>query len=146
MKNQTTILPLPVWQDPQGDIVLRMSETNCNVYFGCWESPGVGANYLANILFNGCTSSRYIKHEFIPYTVNNLTNEHSYILEINNSDWLNQEIAYRGNIYGDKLTINQRHFLIKSNDMYIELLATDYALQTINEENAGDLVYLIHNA
>jgi hypothetical protein len=36
MGNEKAVqIPLEVWQDPQGDIILNISERECNAYFGC---------------------------------------------------------------------------------------------------------------
>lgn len=87
-------IPLEVWQNPQGDVILNVSESECAVYFGCWNEDGSPAEYLAKITFKGFWSTNFTHAEYIEYEYESL--HHSYILEVTDSEW-HREIENRMN-------------------------------------------------
>ncbi len=32
-------IELPIWQDPQGNLMLEKCREHCYLYFDCWEEP-----------------------------------------------------------------------------------------------------------
>jgi hypothetical protein len=63
-------LPLEVWQDPQGDVILNVSERECNVFFGCWNEDSSPADFIAKITFEGCRATKFTHSEYLDYEVN----------------------------------------------------------------------------
>ena len=144
-------LLLEVWQDPQGDVVLQISEHECCVYFGCWDENGEPADFLAKLTFD-CKEAKYIKSDFVPYKRNNL-NSHSYILVVESSSWLNDHIERiikrSPQVKNPEKTWNDKplkHYIIQGHDVYVELIASGYILEKIPSQEAGHFKYLIDNA
>lgn len=99
MKKEGAIkVPVSVWQDPQGDIVLNIWERECVVFFGCWDEKGEPADYLAKVTFKNCWSSKYNHSQFLPYKIEE-DKAHSYILKVKNSSWLTELIAQKKLLY-----------------------------------------------
>ncbi len=53
MQSYLTEIELPIWQDPQGDVIMEKSRDYCHIYFGCWvnEKPGEPADYIGKLEF-----------------------------------------------------------------------------------------------
>jgi len=144
-------IPLEVWQDPQGDVVLQISEHECFVYFGCWDENGEPADFLAKLTFD-CKEAKYIKSDFVPYKRNNLHN-HSCIFIVENSLWLNNYIERK--IKRNPLVKNPektwddkslKHYIIQGHDIYVELISSGYILEKIPSQESGYFKYFIDNA
>jgi hypothetical protein len=85
------IIPLQFWQDPQGDVILIYGEQECSVYFTCWASAGVDAEFIGNLSFESASAVRSFGWEFIPYQ----TKPHgqkSWILELPDSELAREHV------------------------------------------------------
>ena len=90
MFEKATEIPLKVWQDPQGDVVLlHYSRTECFIYFGCWINDAEPADYLCKLTFHSASAVRCLRFEYTPY-LNREFKYRSSILIIENSQWLEQ--------------------------------------------------------
>jgi hypothetical protein len=145
-KEKAEQIPLEVWQDPQGDVILNISERECNAYFGCWNEDSTPADYIAKISFIGCKSSIFSRSEFLDYDYEHLY--HSYILRVLNSKWLEAQINKDNKLYphNRKLINDYNHYVIKGHDVFIEVIARDFILEKINKENAGEYARLSDEA
>lgn len=151
-KDKALKIPIDVWQDPQGDIVLNTSERECTVFFGCWDEQGDPANYLSKISFKNCLASKYTHSQFLPYKIYE-DKAHSYILKIENSTWLRELIDEKRKLYPAEIHIGLSwdkkkyvHFVVQGHDAYIDIIATEFNIEIIPRERAGELVRLIDEA
>jgi hypothetical protein len=91
-------IPLNLWQDPQGDVVLHYSREECLVYFGCWVEAGVPADYLGKLIFHNAWAVRGLCLEGSPYK----TKEPLYrssLLVVQDSKWLHEVSEQRLQYY-----------------------------------------------
>src|SRR2546430_1356272 len=97
VKELAVPIPLKVWQDPQGDVVLHNSREECKIYFGCWIDEADPADYICKLTFVHCWAVRGFLLENFPYEYK----EHlpSCIYEIENSDWLKKSTEQRSKLY-----------------------------------------------
>lgn len=151
-KDKAFQIPIDVWQDPQGDIVLNTSGRECVVFFGCWDKQGDPTNYLSKISFKNCWASRFTHSQYLPYKIYG-DKAHSYILKIENSTWLRCLINEKREVYPDGVQIGLSwdkkeyiHFVVHGHDAYIDIIATDFIMEIIPRECAGELVRLIDEA
>ena len=148
MSKQIAIpIPLSVWQDPQGDVVLLHSRDRCTVSFACWETNGAPANYLCRLTFNHAWAVRAVCSEIDPYEYR----EHlrSCIYEIQESEWLKRLSEERVALYPRWLEWDHKsyhHFLISGHDNYCEIIAEGFEEEIISRESAGELLDLIGEA
>jgi hypothetical protein len=152
ISDKALIIPLDLWQDPIGDVVLHASERSTSVYFGCWDEEGEPADYLAKLTFEHCKASRFFHGEFLPYTkVGELTK--SFILQVENSTWLKELLDREMSLYPNKKNVAYTwdnkpyvHYVIQGHDVYVEAIASNYLVEKVDRENAGELARLIDEA
>jgi hypothetical protein len=147
LSEQVVTIPLKVWQDPQGDVVLHVSCKDCTVYFGCWMASGEPAEHLCKLTFEHAWATRSFSSEFTPYKTNSA--ERSCIYEIENSTWLNDLSAERLENYPrwrewDKDTYH--HYMVIGHDNYIEIIAASFTESMLSYNEAGELRRLIDEA
>lgn len=141
-------IPLKVWQDPQGDVVLHYSRSNCFVYFGCWISAGEPADYICKLTFYNTSAVKCFKFEYTPYE-NREFKYHSKISIIENSQWLKrvseQRLEYHpdGKMWKDK---DRQHYVVSGHDNYYDIIASGFEEQIISQNDAGELKRLIDEA
>lgn len=141
-------IPLKIWQDPQGDVILHHTRDECFVYFGCWAKAGEPANYLGKLIFQNAWAVRGLRLEFIPYEIKE-HKYHSCIYAINDSQWLTQMTAQRLRNYPDWKSWDTReylHYVISGHDNYYDIIATEFHEQILAENEAGELARLIYEA
>jgi hypothetical protein len=141
-------IPLKVWQDPQGDVVLHYSREDCSVYFGCWASAGVPADYLCKLTFEDGWAVRGYCLESFPYEIKE-PHHRSCIYEVENSQWLEQVSQQRIKNYPEWKKWDQRayrHYVVSGHDNYYDIVATNFDERTVAPNEASDLVRLIHEA
>src|SRR4029453_9845062 len=80
-------IPLQFRQDPQGDVVLTHSRSECAVYFGCWIDQGEPAEYICQLQFDRAWMVRGCRSEYLPYQVEQGLAP-SGVYQIENSTWL----------------------------------------------------------
>lgn len=145
MEEIAIAIPLNVWKDPQGDVVLHYSCESCVVYFGCWVTNTQPADYLCKLNFHRAWAVRgYLGEE--DYHVQ----EHdyrSYIYRVKNSEWLQQEYNRRLTAspdwkQWDNNTYN--HYVVSGHDNYYDIIAVDFTETTISFDGAGDLLRVLN--
>jgi len=141
-------IPLEVWQDPQGDVILIYSENECSVYFACWAGAGEPADFIGHLSFDHGCGVRSFHREFSPYQVSNPGK--SEILRIPDSELVREHLAYRKRHYSHlppKLVV-PNHYVVRGHDIYHEILADGFVCNKIPNEDVTDprLVRLITNA
>ena len=139
-------IPLTIWQDPQGNVVLRYSREECFIYFGCWTEAGEPADYLGKLKFHHAWAVKGLRLEFLPYKIKE-HKCHSKIFAIEDSQWLKQMSEQRLRNYPDwKSRDNQeyRHYVVSGHDNYYDVIATGFDEQIIPESEAGEMVKLIY--
>jgi hypothetical protein len=147
MKQRAVPLPLKVWQDPQGDVVLYSSREGCNVSFGCWEAAGEPAEYICKLSFNHAWAVRGINSEYLPYEYE--ANHRSCIYKIEDSLWLKNETEQRSKSYPEWREWDSRlyhHYVVSGHDNYVEVIAASFEEQVMSRSEAGELARLIDEA
>jgi hypothetical protein len=140
-------VPLKVWQDPQGDVVLHSSRGECNIYFGCWESAGEPADYICKLIFNHAWAVRGGSSEYLPYE--HKEHHRTCIYEIVDSEWLRQKSERRSKSYPDWKKWDgkvYRHYLVGGHDNDYEIIAASFEEQVISRSEAGELARLCDEA
>ena len=141
-------IPLNVWQDPQGDVVLRHSREHCVIFFGCWSDVGTPAAYVGQVTFQHAWAVRGVRVEWHGYDIAS-TNSRSSILSIENSGWLSQLTEQRRKLYPNWNVRNADeylHYVVSGHDNYYEIIATGFEETTVSLADAGELAYLIDQA
>lgn len=146
MAEKAIEIPLEVWQDPQGDVILNVSERECIVYFGCWNEDSSPADYIGKITFNGCWSTNFTHAEYIEFEHEH--SHHSYILSVIDSQWLKTLVMKHKRLYpnSNKEQIGYKHYVVRGHDVYAEVIALDFSLEKLNREQAGEYARLIDEA
>jgi hypothetical protein len=130
-------IKLEFWQDPQSDVILIYSERECSVYFRCWSSAGVPADYIGQLAFRGVSAVRSFPREFLPYQITH-HNEKSYVLKVADSDLASDYVDYRKLHYPESPLRENTHFVVIGHDIYHEILATSFDAITIPKAETTD--------
>ena len=141
-------IPLKLWQDPQGNVVLRYSRETCLMYFGCWTDAGEPADYLGQLTFHNAWAIRGLRLESHSYKIKR-HEYHSNILVVENSEWLPQVTEQRLKNYPEWKTWDTRkyfHYVVSGHDNYYDIIATGFEENIVPENEAGELAKLIHEA
>jgi hypothetical protein len=141
-------IPLNVWQDPQGNVVLRYSREECVIYFGCWTDAGIPADYIGQVTFHNAWAVRGLCLEWHGYKIAE-THYHSSILSVENSKWLSQLSEQRLTLYPNWKQWDTReylHYVVSGHDNYYDVVATGFEESIVPESEAGELAALIHEA
>jgi hypothetical protein len=141
-------IPLKVWQDPQGNVVLRYSREECLLFFGCRTEAGDPADYLCQLKFHHAWAVRGLRLEYLPYRIKD-HKYHSRILLVENSQWLRQVSQQRVENYPEWRTWDTReylHYVVAGHDNYYDIIATGFDELIVPENEAGELATLIHEA
>lgn len=137
-QSNAIVIPLEIWQDPQGDIVLIYSERECSIYFGCWIRAGEPADFIAQLSFQGAAICRSFTREFLPYQIQP-GKHHSFVLRVPNSDLIEEHARYRREHYPkERPRPELRHYVVVGHDIYHEILARDFKVTTIPKKNLSD--------
>ena len=131
------IVPLEFWQDPQGDVILIYGEWECSVYFPCWASAGVAADYIGHLSFKGTSAVRSFPREFCPYQRTE-RGHRSYILRVEDSDLAREYIDYRKLHYPQSQIKEKNHYVVVGHDIYHEILAMSFTAGTILKSQITD--------
>lgn len=133
-----TVIPLPYWQDPQGDVVVHFSERSCSVYFGCWDESGAPADFIGQVAFEGACACRSFRREFLP--LRHGSTAKSYLLQIADSDLLREIQAHREQHYPHSQTIRGPlwHFVVVGHDIYHEVAATGFTTHSLRRDQLSD--------
>ena len=131
------VIPLQFWQDPQGDVILIYGEHECSVYFNCWASAGVDAEFIGKLSFEGASAVRSFSREFIPYQIEP-QGEKSWILQFPDSDLARDRVEYRKKHYPESPISEQTQFVVVGHDVYHEILANKFAASTIPKVEVTD--------
>lgn len=134
-----TVIPLEFWQDPQSDVILVYSERECSVFFNCWTDSGVPADFIGQISFEYAAATRSFMREFLPYGIP-AHRGHSYILEISDSPFVQEYIAYRQRHYADDRLKRPapKHYVVVGHDIYHEILADGFSAIRIMKREISD--------
>lgn len=138
-------MPLSVWQDPQGDVVLRYSLEECHIYFGCWEAAGILAKYLCELTFHQAWAVRGVRLGGAPYKIGP-PYLRSSILVVEASRWLEEVTALRLEYYPEWKSWDKReylHYAVSGHDIYYDIIATGFDERIVAEADAGEFVRLI---
>jgi hypothetical protein len=129
---EATAIPIKIWPDPQGDIVLIYSEQECSVFFGCWITSGEPADYICQLSFHRAAAVRSFPREFLPYRYPPDASR-PCILRIPDSDMLRELVTYRQRHYPQfPFDPSQHsHFVVPGHDIYHEILATGFSETTM---------------
>jgi hypothetical protein len=131
------IVPLQFWQDPQSNVILIYGEHECSVYFNCWTSAGVDADFIGKLSFEGASAVRSFAREFIPYQTER-HGQKSWILQVPDSDLARERVDYRKKHYPKSPISEAIHFVVVGHDIYHEILATAFTATTIPKAEVTD--------
>lgn len=147
MKQVAVPIPLKVWQDPQGDLVLHHSREGCTVSFACWDAAGEPADYLCQLKFKHAWAVRGLNSEYLPYDREEY--HRSCVYEVVNSDWLKHESELRSKNYPEWPEWNRKtyhHYVVSGHDNFYEVIAEGFEEKTVPSSDAGELGRLIDHA
>jgi hypothetical protein len=142
-------IPLEVWQDPQSDLILIFSLSECSVYFLCWESRGMLADYLGHLSFQGASLVRSFCRESSPYQA--VERHRSNVLRVRDSDLARDCVEYQKSHY-PHMPLETKSlkplFVVTGHDIYHEILADSFTVTKIPCNHVTDprLLNLIANA
>ncbi|MEO8379771.1 MAG: hypothetical protein ABI779_08925 [Acidobacteriota bacterium] len=131
MKGYALAVPLPVWQDPQGNLRVTISERGATVVFDCWTDAGDEADYSGALEFVGVWAARVVRSEFVPYQIEE-HEHHSYILRVVESSWIEELAAVRKATYTEWPRIDAsayQHYVVAGHDEYAEFVARRYTFE-----------------
>jgi len=133
------IIPLEVWQDPQGDVILVYSEWECSVYFSCWTTSGEPADFICQLSFQYAFAVRSFARKYLPYRIPQPSG-HSFILRVPDSDLVREHITYRLHHYSDSPPQHSdlKHYVVVGGDIYHEILANGFTAATILKKDVTD--------
>jgi hypothetical protein len=63
------VVPLEFCRDPQSDVILIYGERECSVYFRCWASAGIPAEYIGHLCSRALRRSVAFLASFIRITL-----------------------------------------------------------------------------
>jgi hypothetical protein len=127
MRQVVIPIPLKVWQDPQGDVVLYHSRGECIISFACWDAAGDPADYICQLRFDHAWAVRGLRSEFLPYEY--AAHHRSCIYEAVDSKWLEQERQLRSQNYPDWLSWDRKeyqHYIVSGHDNFVEVIASSF--------------------
>ncbi len=130
------IVALEFWQDPQSDVILIYGEWECSVYFRCWSSAGIPADYIGHLSFDGAQAVRSFPREFLPYQIRQ--SGRSYILQVEDSDLARNYVDYRKLHYPQYPLQKTTHYVVAGHDIYHEILATSFTAARIPKIQVTD--------
>lgn len=141
-------IPLEFWQAPQSDVILIYGESECSIYFSCWQDRATPADYLGHLSFDGASAVRSFPREFTPYQAINPLR--SSVLRVPDSDLAKNHIEYRKRAYPQwpiKNETNLSHYVVVGHDIYHEILAASFTANRIPKNQVTDprLLNLIAN-
>lgn len=147
MRDERVPVPLHVWQDPVGDVILEHSRSKCAVYFGCWINAGEPADYVCELQFDHAWAVRGHRSEILPYRPGRGHQPpHSGIYKVENSTWLQQASKQRAADYPNWRNWDAKdyfHFVVLGHDNYYEIIAAGFSEKKISYEDAGELKRLV---
>ena len=147
MKQLLVPIPLKVWQDPQGDVVLDHSRGKCVVSFACWEAAAEPADYICQLKFNNAWAVRGVTSEFLPYEYE--AHHRSCIYEVIGSKWLEQESDLRMQSYPTWRSWDRKqyyHYVVSGHDNFVEVIAASFEEKVVARSDSGELAKLIDKA
>ncbi|AMP98773.1 hypothetical protein AY601_1864 [Pedobacter cryoconitis] len=142
MKEQyLTEIELPVWADPQGDVILEKSRDYCYLYFDCWlekelwiNEEVTWADYIGKITFNNAWAVKSLDIEFYDIYPKEESIYKSSICRVENSLWLEEMTMKRSKTYKEWLSWDERiykHFHFSGHDNYFDIIAENYKVEKI---------------
>jgi hypothetical protein len=133
------VVPLDFWQDPQSDAILVYSEHECLIYFACWIAAGEAADFIGQLSFERSCRVRSYGREYLPYELPK-HECHSWILQIPDSDFVREYLAYRKEHCADSLSKQTvpNHYVVAGHDIYHEILASRFTASTISHRDITD--------
>lgn len=136
--NQTqylTEIELPIWADPQGNVVMEKSRDHCCIYFACWEdNVPTYSNYLGKITFINAWAVNSLDVEFYDIYPKEDWKYKSSITIVENSVWLSHVMIQRTKHYDnwtkwkDK---SYKHYHFSGHDNYFDVIAEDFMVEKI---------------
>ena len=133
------VIPLDFWQDPQGDLILIYSEHECVIYCACWVASGERADFIGKLSFERGRGVRSYGREYLPYELPK-HGYNSWILQIPDSDLIQQHLAYRRKHYPDSPAKQKvpNHYVVAGHDIYHEILADGFTTSTVLRSDISD--------
>ena len=126
-KDRGIPVELNVWKDPQGYVFVEQTRDEAWLYFPCWSSAGVPADYIGCLHFEGVwhlSFTRFKNLRSYPGIVE--TDLISYYLVVKNSSLLKRLKMERSGEDKDWRRYDQRqytHWIVESHDYYTNIVA-----------------------
>lgn len=131
---------LSVWKDPQGYVLVEQTRDEAWLYFPCWSSAGVPADYVGCLHFKGVwhlSSTRFKNIRSYPDIDD--TDLISYYLFVEDSSLLKTLEAERSAEDGDWRRYDQRqytHWVVESHDYYTNIVADQVSFHKVSGQKA----------
>lgn len=134
---RTVQIPLEIWQDPVGDVLLIYSERECSVYFSCWTEAATPANFIGHLIFERAHGVRSFPREYLPYS-SPAGDAKSWVMQVFGSEFIEEYLAYRKRHYPTGPVTEPSHFVVHGHDIYHEILADRFDVTTVSRNGLTD--------
>jgi len=142
-----TEIELPIWKDPQGDLIIEKGREFCSVYFACWENNEPEyANYVGKITFENAWAVKSLDVEYYDIYPKGDFQFKSSIYIVENSKWLDEVIGIRSKYYDNWTKWKDKeykHYLVRGHDNYFEIVAENYVVEKVDKKDFDRYVELL---
>jgi hypothetical protein len=133
-------IELPIWQDPQGDLIIEKGREFCCIYFACWKDNEAAeyADYIGKITFENAWAVKSLDVEFYDIRPKVDWQFKSSICIVENSEWLDEVIGIRSKYYDNWTRWKDReykHYLVRGHDNYFEVIAENFFVEKVSKKN-----------
>ncbi|AZA98285.1 hypothetical protein EG359_01110 [Chryseobacterium joostei] len=126
---------LPIWADPQGNVIMEKCRDHCFLYFDCWlDNEPTYADYIGKITFQNAWAVTSLDIEFYDIYPKEEFKYKSSIFVVENSLWLKEMFEKRVKHYDnwtgwkDKI---YHHFHFAGHNNYFDIIAESYKVEKI---------------
>jgi hypothetical protein len=135
-----TEIELPIWQDPQGDLIIEKGRDFCRVYFACWKDDEAGeyADHIGKIIFENAWAIKSLDVEFYDIRPKIDWQFKSSICTVENSKWLDEVIGMRSKYYDNWTKWKNKkykHYLVRGHDNYFEIVAENFTVEKVDRKD-----------
>ena len=146
MLQQAIAIQLPFWQAPQDPLAMVSFNNTCQVFFALWDLDGHPIpNCLGKITFFQCWATKTLAADILPY-FQNPHGFHSYLLEVNESEWLAKQSQNRLEDHPtwrswDKSVYH--HYVMEGTESYLEVLGAGFTATMATAEESQHYAFLL---
>ena len=147
MMQSATAIQLPFWRAPQELLSITIANGTCRAFFVLWDyNSNVIPGCLGKVTFSNAWATKTLSTDLLPYRIN-LHSFRSYLLEVENSEWLAAESQKRLETYPtwrnwDKTTYH--HYVMEGAESYLEILAADFTAGMASADECQQHAFLLN--